>query len=68
MRTKAWLVWLRLARLPPPASRVRRPRLRLRQAFLRPLRSQKQYNFVRWVQTLGIQRYVPVKCTREEGG
>ncbi len=38
-------------------------RLRLRQAFQRTLRSQKQQNFVRWVQTLGIQWYKWLQCT-----
>ncbi len=55
-------MWLRLARLPPPASRVRRSRrlrdtLALRHAYSRTLRSQKQQYFVRWVQTLGTRGY-----------
>ncbi len=37
-------------------------RLRLRQAFSRTLRSQKEYKFVRWVQNVGTLRYRLLAC------
>jgi hypothetical protein len=66
MRSKAWLaasVWLRLAHLPPPASRVRRSsrlcdRLAAAPGFLVLASVAEIVLLVRWGENLGMQRYL----------